>query len=100
MGVNPKINNIYSSYECSEYPLVLISDAGIFMKPDSLNEMVGLMKSDVGIVQQLPFIADRKGWPATLEKVSSYNYLPDSNKTRLEYLPSVHFERKVNYNLI
>ena len=71
VGVNPKINNISGAYEASRYPLLLISDAGIFMKPETLTEMVSLMSPDVGIVQQLPFISDKKGWPATLEKVST-----------------------------
>lgn len=69
VGVNPKVNNLYAGYEASRYPLLLISDSGIFMKPEMLSEMVSTMTADVGIVHQMPFTTDRKGWPATLEKV-------------------------------
>ena len=71
MGVNPKINNIHAGYQASRYPIIMISDAGIIMRPEALTEMVSLMTPEIGIVHQVPYTTDRKGWPATLEKVRS-----------------------------
>ncbi|KAF2361414.1 Ceramide glucosyltransferase [Trinorchestia longiramus] len=70
VGVNPKINNMYKGYQAARYPLLLMSDAGIFTKPEVLTEMVSCLTDDVGIVMQLPFTTDRKGWAASLEKVN------------------------------
>lgn len=39
------------------------------MKKDTLLDMVLQMKEDVGLVHQMPFTCDRKGFPSTLEKV-------------------------------
>ena len=39
------------------------------MKEDTLLDMVLQMKEDVGLVHQVPFTCDRKGFPSTLEKV-------------------------------
>lgn len=39
------------------------------VKEDTLTDMVVAMKDDVGIVTQMPFTCDRKGFAATLEKV-------------------------------
>jgi ceramide glucosyltransferase len=73
VGVNPKINNLYKGYHAARYPLLLMSDAGIFTKPEVLTEMVSCMTENVGIVMQLPYTTDRKGWAASLEKVG-YTY--------------------------
>jgi len=90
VGVNPKINNIAKAYAESRYELIMISDAGIMLRPEALQEMVSLMTPDVGIVQQMPFTTDRKGWPATLEKIvfgchiaRSHLYLNVLDKLRL-----------------
>uniref|UniRef100_A0A2P2I4H6 ceramide glucosyltransferase n=1 Tax=Hirondellea gigas TaxID=1518452 RepID=A0A2P2I4H6_9CRUS len=69
VGVNPKVNNLFKGYQEARYPLLLISDASIFMKPEALTEMVSIMASNIGIVHQVPYTTDRKGWPATLEKL-------------------------------
>ena len=68
--MNPKINNMQPGYKAAKYELVLVSDSGLLMKEDTLTDMVSYMTEDVGIVHQLPYTCDRKGWPATLEKVS------------------------------
>lgn len=39
------------------------------MKEDTLIDMVEHMKEDVGLIHQMPFVCDREGFPATLEKV-------------------------------
>ena len=70
--MNPNINNLHAAYQSSRYPLILISDAGIIMRPEALTEMVTLMTPDIGIVHQIPFTTDRKGWAASMEKVGSY----------------------------
>ncbi|XP_066985299.1 ceramide glucosyltransferase [Macrobrachium rosenbergii] len=69
VGVNPKINNMQPGYLAAKHELILISDSGLMMKEDTLTDMVDHMTADVGIVHQMPFTCDRKGWPAILEKV-------------------------------
>ncbi|KAH9517963.1 hypothetical protein DERF_008574 [Dermatophagoides farinae] len=69
VGVNPKINNMQPAYQASKHELILISDAGIRMQNDTLLDMVCAMKEDVALVHQMPFVCDRKGFPAVLEKV-------------------------------
>jgi len=69
VGVNPKINNMVPAYTAAKYPLILVSDAGIKMKEDTLSDMVRYMKDDVGLVHQMPYICDRTGLASTLEKV-------------------------------
>ncbi|XP_017489025.1 PREDICTED: ceramide glucosyltransferase-B-like [Rhagoletis zephyria] len=69
VGVNPKINNMQPAYLACKHELVLISDAGIRMEEDTLLDMVHSMKDDVALVHQMPFVCDRKGFPAVLEKV-------------------------------
>lgn len=39
------------------------------VKEDTLVDMVMQMEEDVGLVHQMPFVCDREGFPATLEKV-------------------------------
>lgn len=69
VGVNPKINNMQPGYLAAKHELLLVSDSGVMMKEDTLSDMVAHMTPDVGIVHQMPFCCDRKGWPAILEKV-------------------------------
>ncbi|XP_060516382.1 ceramide glucosyltransferase [Cylas formicarius] len=69
VGVNPKINNMHKAYEASSFNLILISDSGIRMKEDTLQDMVNHMTEKTGIVHQMPFTSDRNGFAATLEKV-------------------------------
>ncbi|KAG5444419.1 Ceramide glucosyltransferase [Clonorchis sinensis] len=58
-GINPKINNLQAGYEAARYDLLLISDSGIWMRSDTLTDMVACLKSDanVGLVHQMPFMA-------------------------------------------
>lgn len=69
VGVNPKINNMMQGYANAKHPLILISDSGLQMRKDTLMEMVLCMKEGVGLVHQLPFVHDRSGFAAVLEKV-------------------------------
>ena len=39
------------------------------MREDTLTDMVNHMEDDVGLVHQMPFVCDREGFPASLEKV-------------------------------
>ena len=40
------------------------------VEEDTLLDMVHSMKEDVALVHQMPFVCDRKGFPAVLEKVN------------------------------
>ena len=41
------------------------------MLPDTLTDMVNQMTEKVGLVHGLPYVADRQGFAATLEQVST-----------------------------
>lgn len=70
VGVNPKINNMAAAYAEAKHELILISDSGLRMKEDTLEDMVAAMTEKVGLVSQMPYVCDRSGgFPATLEKV-------------------------------
>lgn len=69
VGVNPKINNMQPAYLAAKYELILVSDSGISMKSDTLIDMVSHMRDDVALVHQMPFVCDRRGFPAIIEKV-------------------------------
>ncbi|GAB6031668.1 Ceramide glucosyltransferase [Chamberlinius hualienensis] len=69
VGVNPKINNMQPGYDQAKYDLILVSDSGLRMKEDTLLDMVNHMTENVGLVHQMPFVCDRKGFAATIEKI-------------------------------
>lgn len=69
VGSNPKINNMMPGFRDVTNPLILISDANIFMEKYSLTDMVSCMKEDVGLVTQIPFCKNRPGYVAAFEKV-------------------------------
>jgi len=71
VGVNPKINNMQPAYEAMKYELVLISDSGISMKPDTLLDMVTHMNDDVALVHQMPFVncRGRDSFQSIVERV-------------------------------
>lgn len=69
VGVNPKINNMQPAYLAARHPFILVSDAGIRMREDSLLDMVQHMRDDVAIVHQMPFTYDAEGFAAVYEKV-------------------------------
>uniref|UniRef100_A0A182P5V0 ceramide glucosyltransferase n=1 Tax=Anopheles epiroticus TaxID=199890 RepID=A0A182P5V0_9DIPT len=69
VGVNPKINNLYPGYLQARHELIMISDAGIRMKSDTLTDMVNHMTEKVGLVHQMPFVCDREGFAAAFEKI-------------------------------
>lgn len=58
VGVNPKVNNMQAGYEASQYELLLVSDSGVWMRPDTLTDMVASLSSNaqIGLVHQLPFM--------------------------------------------
>ncbi|XP_061433426.1 ceramide glucosyltransferase-like [Lethenteron reissneri] len=69
VGINPKINNLMPAYEAARYDLVWICDSGIRVEEKSLQRMAALMTERVGLVHGLPYVADRRGFSATLEQV-------------------------------
>lgn len=70
VGVNPKINNMQPAYEAAKYNLILISDSGIFMKRDTLYEMVQGMRDNIALIHQMPFVLEcRGGLHSSIEKV-------------------------------
>ena len=66
---NPKILNMLPAYEKAQYSFILISDSGLMMHENTLYDMVMLMTDNVGLVHQMPFTCDRKGFAASVEKV-------------------------------
>ncbi|CAF0787196.1 unnamed protein product [Adineta steineri] len=66
---NPKIFNMLPAYEKAQYPYILISDSGLMMHENTLYDMVISMTDNVGLVHQMPFTCDRKGFAASVEKV-------------------------------
>lgn len=70
VGVNPKINNMQPAYLAGKYPLLLVSDAGIRMREDTLLDMAQNMTENIAIVHQMPFTYDAEGFAAVYEKVS------------------------------
>lgn len=69
VGPNGKVNNMMKPFEASKYDLINISDSSIKASPDCLLDMVGHMTADTGLVLQMPFCCDRKGFAAIYEKV-------------------------------
>ncbi|KAL4223662.1 hypothetical protein ACF0H5_017130 [Mactra antiquata] len=69
VGPNGKVNNMMKPFEASKYDLINISDSSIKAAPDCLKDMVGHMAPDVGLVLQMPFCCDRKGFAGIYEKV-------------------------------
>lgn len=66
---NPKIFNMLPAYEKAQYPYILISDSGLLMREHTLYDMVACMTDKVGLVHQMPFTCDRKGFAGSVEKV-------------------------------
>jgi hypothetical protein len=66
---NPKIFNMLPAYEKAQYPLILISDSGLLMSEHALYDMAMCMTDHVGLVHQMPFTCDRKGFAGSVEKV-------------------------------
>ncbi len=57
----------------AKYSLILSSDVGIRMKPDTLADMVSFIDDeDVAAVTQIPFMCDRPGFHSFVEKVSCF----------------------------
>jgi ceramide glucosyltransferase len=54
LGFNPKVNNLFSAYQLSRYPMILISDSNVMVDPDYLRTIVRPMNNpEVGLVCNL-----------------------------------------------
>uniref|UniRef100_A0A1I7XZY5 ceramide glucosyltransferase n=1 Tax=Steinernema glaseri TaxID=37863 RepID=A0A1I7XZY5_9BILA len=69
VGLNPKVNNMMPAYRAVRHPLVLFSDAGIFMPPTALSAMVDAMTPSTGLVFQVPYALPRPGFAALVEQI-------------------------------
>ena len=72
---NPKIFNMLPAYEKAQYPLILISDSGLMMHENTLYDMALCMTDTVGLVHQMPFTCDRKGFAGSVEKVGQQSVI-------------------------
>jgi ceramide glucosyltransferase len=53
-GFNPKVNNLFSAYQLSRYPMILISDSNVMVDPQYLKTIVKPMENPkVGLVCNL-----------------------------------------------
>ena len=53
------------------------------MKEDTLTDMVSAMKEKVGLVHQMPFACDRKGFAGVLEKVGILTVITACRRTHI-----------------
>lgn len=68
--INPMVFNMAPAYENAKYPNIWISTSRIKASSDIILDLAcKLKKPNVGLVHQMPFVTDQKGFAATLEKV-------------------------------
>lgn len=59
------------AYRAARYPLILVSDSGIFMRSDGILDMAKTMMSHekMALVTQTPYCKDREGFDAAFEQL-------------------------------
>ncbi|KAI3383336.1 hypothetical protein SNEBB_007314 [Seison nebaliae] len=67
--VNGKILNMLPAYDNMKYPFLLVSDAGLCCETTLLDELMGQMKHNVGLIHQLPLAMNRPKFCGRLEQV-------------------------------
>ncbi|CAG8697424.1 1360_t:CDS:2, partial [Ambispora leptoticha] len=86
VGVNPKINNMITSYESAKYDIIWILDSNIFVEPGCLARSVEkLSLPGVGLVHHLPFAVR----PATF-----------GSELEMMFLDTVHAKMYLAINLL
>lgn len=50
VGPNPKVNNLFKSYELAKYDHLLISDSNVRIRPDYLKRVVAHLDNGVGVI--------------------------------------------------
>ncbi|XP_048734159.2 ceramide glucosyltransferase-like isoform X2 [Ostrea edulis] len=68
--INPMVFNMAPAYENAKYPNIWISTSRIKASSEIILDLAcKLNKPNVGIVHQMPFVTDQKGFAASLEKI-------------------------------
>ncbi|KAJ3029477.1 UNVERIFIED_CONTAM: hypothetical protein HDU68_012057 [Siphonaria sp. JEL0065] len=69
-GVNPKVNNLLTSYSIAKHEIVWILDSNIYVKPDTLGRAVDcLMQPNVGLVHHIPIGVRPESFGTAVEQV-------------------------------
>lgn len=99
VGVNPKVNNLQAGYDASRFDLLLVSDSGIWMRPDTLTDLVVTLNSDerIGLVHQVPFMTPRlidgrgTGTDAPPKHLSSFYGIGNSKRPSFAWIVQLVF---------
>ncbi|KAI8340131.1 glycosyltransferase family 21 protein [Chlamydoabsidia padenii] len=70
VGINPKINNMVSSYDSAKYDIIWILDSNVHVDEDTLGRSVDeLEKPGIGLVHHLPMATQPSSYAAQVEQV-------------------------------
>ncbi|SAM00494.1 hypothetical protein [Absidia glauca] len=70
VGINPKINNMVTSYDSAKYDIIWILDSNVHVDEDTLGRSVDeLEKPGIGLVHHLPMATQPSSYAAQVEQV-------------------------------